>query len=586
MSPKFFSQSSLLSGVRDGFNNQPKQAHTVSPVALPQTVQTKAPSIDIVKLGDDLHHLILTELLESCPSSLLALALVSRALNAITTPYIYRTVTLKRHNPFDRKSRARLGSINLLERLKSENENGVAKHVRHLRVEEFSSADDLEKILGRFTKPCCKLTIGRWNTSTTVPPDVLSMLETKWPDAKLVVRDHLRHNEKGQTWDLDENLLRSPQLDILDIDILTEGYGYGDKPCLSEWPQLSSLLRTGCRPRTLRIKIRAGYPVKIWRPRRRGPALYRDQDLPRLSLDQDTTLPPLKELSIIKVSGAGYYFDPAHSAMLAQSMDWSNLKKLDFGRDCPVSLFTQLIGRLPNLISLRFGFPNTEINCDAVYRFIDALNSLEKLEIYNVAVQSTDIWTAIKKHRDTLKTLILHPSRLAYQQTKYVELARLKDVVKYFKSLEHLGIEVPFEAQELSGDSKEMLNLRTLDLYIHLPSAATTFSADYQPDVYGRVQVPSLEADSVVTQLIAIADAISQAQQENKNKQKTLRKKGGRPLERLNVHFARTGYSDRYQPYRVEAELQLVRSVRDDAESLGDKKWNVDGKLAWSNPHW
>jgi hypothetical protein len=48
---------------------------------------------------DDIHHLILMNILETSPSSLCALAFVSHAFNAIATPYLYRNVVIYEGEP-------------------------------------------------------------------------------------------------------------------------------------------------------------------------------------------------------------------------------------------------------------------------------------------------------------------------------------------------------------------------------------------------------------------------------------------------------------------------------------------------------
>jgi hypothetical protein len=95
--------------------------------------------IDLVELGDDIHHAILTELVQSSPQSLPAFARVSKSFNAIVTPYVYRTMILG----------TQPGSQCLLERLRGKEASVIVKPVWHIRVEEAIPVDVLEVVLDR-----------------------------------------------------------------------------------------------------------------------------------------------------------------------------------------------------------------------------------------------------------------------------------------------------------------------------------------------------------------------------------------------------------------------------------------------------
>jgi hypothetical protein len=95
------------------------------------------PRIDLVALDEDIHHIILTELVRTSPTSLLSIARVCKALNAVATPYIYRTLVLG----------TQAGSQLLLERLRGEEGSVIAKRVWHVRIEEVVGVEDLMKLL-------------------------------------------------------------------------------------------------------------------------------------------------------------------------------------------------------------------------------------------------------------------------------------------------------------------------------------------------------------------------------------------------------------------------------------------------------
>lgn len=131
MSFAFFKQSSLLSPfVDDG--------------TAPRSKEGKS-RIDFASLGDDIHHIILTELFLTSSSSLPSLALTSKAWNAITTPYLYRNVVLSGADPKHDSCKRRAANA-FVSRLR-ENRNNITKHIRRLRVEQQISTRELEEIL-------------------------------------------------------------------------------------------------------------------------------------------------------------------------------------------------------------------------------------------------------------------------------------------------------------------------------------------------------------------------------------------------------------------------------------------------------
>jgi len=109
------------------------------------------------------------------------------------------------------------------------------------------------------------------------------------------------------------------------------------------------------------------------------------------------------------------------------------------------------------------------------------------------------------------------------------------------------------------------MNLKKLDLFLHLPGAASAYCAKLETDVMGTIPPPPLDKDGTRNAAIAIMETISKAQE--------------RPLERLTLHLARTGYSDRFQPYMMNTKMQLRRSK--DENAVGDSKYEVRGKQAW-----
>jgi hypothetical protein len=112
--------------------------------------------------------------------------------------------------------------------------------------------------------------------------------------------------------------------------------------------------------------------------------------------------------------------------------------------------------------------------------------------------------------------------------------------------------------------------LQCLDLFLHLPTEATQFSDELIQNAMGTISPPDLNVKG--TKLVAslMADMVSAAQK--------------RPLRTLNLHFGRTGYQDRGQAYLLAAKMQLRRSERDDADVMGEGKYECV-HYCWNNWH-
>jgi len=86
-------------------------------------------------LDDDILHLICAQLLETSPSSTLALTYVSSRLNAVATPYLYRNIVLDND------------SDELIHILEGKNSKVLARHVRCLTLRDPLSVETLNTIL-------------------------------------------------------------------------------------------------------------------------------------------------------------------------------------------------------------------------------------------------------------------------------------------------------------------------------------------------------------------------------------------------------------------------------------------------------
>jgi hypothetical protein len=126
------------------------------------------------------------------------------------------------------------------------------------------------------------------------------------------------------------------------------------------------------------------------------------------------------------------------------------------------------------------------------------------------------------------------------------------------------------------------MNLRKLDLFLHLPSGACDYSAELTQDAMGDIPAPPLDRNRSKKAAIGIIETISKAQMQPPESLElhTVSKAQRRPLEWLTLHFTRTGYSDRFQPYQMQSNMQVRRSKNEYAE--GDEAFEVRGRQSWS----
>ncbi|KAF2186266.1 hypothetical protein K469DRAFT_573185 [Zopfia rhizophila CBS 207.26] len=568
MSREFFSTSSLLPPIEGG----------------------RFDSINFVGLGDDIHHLILTQLLDEPPYSLLSLARVSKSVNSIAMPYIYRSLILPRGTLGTWQRRA---AELLVRRLRQSNGDRPARHIRHIRVEELvRPASELKEILDKVDN----LMSFSWNANVKMPSIILSKLQSTWPNVKLFARNHDRHLADFDNKNLDTALLSAPQLEGLEYTIYVSKFNHRTNEVYSEWSQITRILQGSrkCKSLDIRAKPDNFYEDGKYQTGPRIAELPENRGLSQLALNSQTRLPPLEELRIAYTGNyaAKYSFDQVHCSLLLNSMDWSRMRKLDFGRQCPTRLISGLAGRTPNLKFLRLGGPpNEDHSVDTICSYINSITDLEGLDIENVQQNIKDIWPVIRRHRKTLEKLNLRPSRTIYEWPLYLDASYLEEIATDFPKLTHLGFDIPFRRNEEKAEDMDEADQPTtpgaickkaarqvkkkaavLDIYLHLPGNATEFALAYRQDAMGTVSLPIINVEATKKFAIALADEISAHQ------------KG--PLQKLKLHFARTAYADRAQPFYVEAGMGLKRSDRDDADTLGDEKYEVRGQYVWHAPYW
>jgi hypothetical protein len=283
-----------------------------------------------------------------------------------------------------------------------------------------------------------------WNTPTHVPDSVYDILHATWPNLELSVcvlnrQDAILAAHRKP----DTKLLSSPLLRNLTCNVFYQGYTSRESN-RCEWPKLMQAITTGGNLRVLKVQVESVSDLH-----QGDPILHRSEpkSLVRPSIIPGRHLPTLEELRISEKWGWGsstHVWDLDYCRMLRGAMDWSRLRKLDFGADRPDQFFVAFTGVLPELKSFRFGTRGDPVG--PVIEFMDSILALEALDIVEATSQIDALWPIIYKHKDTLQTLILRPTTTSdHAAVRHLEMSYLRTIAKEFSSLERLGWAVPCE---------------------------------------------------------------------------------------------------------------------------------------------
>ncbi|KAF2852949.1 hypothetical protein T440DRAFT_487950 [Plenodomus tracheiphilus IPT5] len=512
---------------------------------------------------DDIHHLLLSQLADTSPSAIFNLAQSSKTLRAAALPIVYRKLILN-HGP--KKSNTRQAYTALVEKFRTDNDCEIAKHVRSITVKSEIPPEDLMLILNKISEHGNLLTLN-WKTAAHMSRGNYDKLHSTWPKLEISVTVVDRQNVKSIAHrQMDMRLLSSPLLTRLTYVVYNQGY-QASLPSRSEWPKLTRALVAGGNVRVLRIQSQSDgedyFGVKIVQD-------SEPEKLARLDLVPAIRLPQLEELSINsqRYYGAStYLWDTEHCLLLRDAMDWSRLRKLDFGADNPDVFFTTFTSRLPSLKSLRFEVNNWFL--EPAVRFIESIDALESIHIDEVQKNIQPLWPAIMQHKASLKKLIFGPTLGHYYSTQHVDLGRLEEIVTSIPGLEHLGWDMPCEE---NIDPKHItlvsnLNLQKLDIFFRLPDAASDFSDMLVLAGIDGAAPPSLDKERSKKVAMDIFESVSK---DHKS-----------PLEWLTLHISRIGYHDRAEPYLVQAKLQLRKRRDVSMDMVGEQRYETRGAIEW-----
>jgi hypothetical protein len=112
------------------------------------------------------------------------------------------------------------------------------------------------------------------------------------------------------------------------------------------------------------------------------------------------------------------------------------------------------------------------------------------------------------------------------------------------------------------------MKLRNLDIFLHLSSEASDYSARLEQNAMGTIPEPPINKENTRRAAIEIMETVSQGQSV--------------PLDCLTLHISRVGCMDRFQTYMMWCEVRLKR--KEDTNVVGDKMYEFRGDFEWGRP--
>lgn len=111
--------------------------------------QEPVQSVGLNNVPEDIHHLILSELVCSSPSTLLSVSQSSKTLQDAAYPFMYRHLNLSK---VSNGSKELLAYETLLDKFRSATAKNIARHVRSITVQNQIPEKDLILILTRIAE--------------------------------------------------------------------------------------------------------------------------------------------------------------------------------------------------------------------------------------------------------------------------------------------------------------------------------------------------------------------------------------------------------------------------------------------------
>lgn len=221
-----------------------------------------------------------------------------------------------------------------------------------------------------------------------------------------------------------------------------------------------------------------------------------------LNLRPGDILQPLQELKLYEgswnysVPSIPYVLTRKHCVLWKQCMDWSQLRRLEIGRKCrKTAFFDEFTGAIRNLESLKIGFDRAATRppgwtIEPARRFIESIDALRHLIILNPGDQIDALWPAIRKHRRSLRSLVLPPLKHdpPYREN---DLMRMRELREGIPELAHLELDIPMDSSFYKPLStyiailSDFSHLRTPGLCFSLPTDTSIFAPEYFQNYMG-----------------------------------------------------------------------------------------------------
>jgi hypothetical protein len=220
----------------------------------------------------------------------------------------------------------------------------------------------------------------------------------------------------------------------------------------SEWRLVTHLVRANPFIKSLRLR-----GERTWEPSVAGVIPNDTPPVSQLALEPDARLPPLEELGLTGPYST-YMWDREYCLLFSQCMNWMNMRKLDVGTEYPLHLFSALVGRVPNLKSLRFGLPDDVEKPTAAVELLES-TSLIELDIDNIHTHMDTLWPAIRTQKKSLEMLILRPSQRGpssyhYSPPSFLDIKYIEEIAEKFTAISRLGWSLPFQGDDLWDPNK------------------------------------------------------------------------------------------------------------------------------------
>ncbi|OCL11966.1 hypothetical protein AOQ84DRAFT_171196 [Glonium stellatum] len=553
------------------------------------SVHISSRRVDFFALGDDIHYLILSRLYEDSPRSLLNILFVSKSCYKMTRPFIYRTIILFSGRPATKEGRA---AEVLWDSLIAHGDDNMTRHVRHIRVQmqdPLQSISDIHQVINKINN----LRSFCWATNTKMPGDLLSKIQSRWPNIELSVQNTIRHEAvHPEDKVMDTALLSAPQLTACEYAIYTNvpPRGVNAGHTCSEFQTFTNSILRCQRVKRLHLKVIPGGRM----PCGTGDALQSAHEPEchgplQLRLYSGCTMPPLEELTFSSSKDSlfdEYSFSSEHCATWRDCMDWTQLKRLDLETSCPTHLFQELAGFTPSLKFLRCGLSSKPLlpwhyrpaDPEPLSRFLQSLRKLVHLEISNSERAGNSLWSGIKNSRNTLEVLNLRCYYLSHAKS-ILNVEQILELSSEFPRLRQIGIPVPVrlegsEDYTISQPDPEYISailkitqLETLNLHLHVPRNCFIFSAasPCNDSIYGTT--PNVNPESARRFAIEI---FGRAEERVKS-----------CLTTINIHFSIEDRDER-ESFRCRTFMSVKKLDTHDLNGTVSAKYNISGPGKWN----